>query len=336
MTTGQLRHAIDIGPLLDPSDPTAPSTVGCLIDEACRDDGFFTIVGHGVAPGLQDELERLAAEFFALDEAEKEQIAMARGGAAWRGWFPVGAELTSGVADAKEGIYFGTELAAEDERVRAGRLLHGANLWPSRPAGLRPVVERWMHEMERVGRLLLGAIAAALELPPGFFDAALSDEPTRLFRIFHYLPTGAGSESWGVGAHTDYGLLTLLGQDATGGLEVAVAGQWVAVPVVPHALVCNIGDMFERITAGRYRSTLHRVRPPVGTSRLSFPFFLDPGWDVEVAALALPARDGWSSPAGGVQRWDGATLEELQGTYGDYLMTKVSRVFPDLSSRVRP
>jgi isopenicillin N synthase-like dioxygenase len=80
------------------------------IGQACRDCGFFYIVGHGVDEQLQRRLEEVSRQFFAQDLATKLDISMTRGGRAWRGYFPVGGELTSGKPDLKEGIYFGAEL----------------------------------------------------------------------------------------------------------------------------------------------------------------------------------------------------------------------------------
>src|SRR6202041_59751 len=97
----------------------AETLLARAIDLACRESGFFYVVGHQVEPGLLAELDSLARQFFALPETEKAKIEMARAGRAWRGWFPVGAELTSGVPDVKEGIYFGSELGPDDRRVRA-------------------------------------------------------------------------------------------------------------------------------------------------------------------------------------------------------------------------
>ncbi len=85
--------------------------------------------------GLLDRLDAQARTFFALDEDEKAKIAMPFAGRAWRGWFPVGGELTSGTPDRKEGIYFGSELGPDDPRVQAGIPLHGSNLFPGAPAG---------------------------------------------------------------------------------------------------------------------------------------------------------------------------------------------------------
>jgi isopenicillin N synthase-like dioxygenase len=125
---------IDVGPLTGAGGDVAP--VAAAIDAACRDAGFFSIVNHGIGPGLLDRLEALAREFYSRPEAEKARVAMANAGRAWRGWFPLGGELTSGVPDRKEGYYFGQELPADDPRVVAGVPLHGPNLFPSRPPSL--------------------------------------------------------------------------------------------------------------------------------------------------------------------------------------------------------
>ena len=110
---------IDVGPLLDPtSDLDDRRRVGADLDRACRTSGFLLVTGHGVDPALRDDLERLSREFFALPDEAKARIAMPLAGAAWRGWFPVGGELTAGEPDLKEGVYFGTELGA---RRRARR-----------------------------------------------------------------------------------------------------------------------------------------------------------------------------------------------------------------------
>ena len=81
---------------------------------------------------------------------------------------------------------------------------------------------------------------------------------------------------WGVGEHTDYGLLTILRQDDTGGLQVKSRSGWMDAPPIPGSFVCNIGDMLDRLTRGMYRSTPHRVLNMSKRSRLSFPFFFDP------------------------------------------------------------
>jgi isopenicillin N synthase-like dioxygenase len=322
---------VDVAPLRGQPSPDAIARVAREIDDACRRVGFFSIVGHGVPEALCRDLERSARAFFALPDDEKRLIAMEHGGRAWRGWFPVGGELTSGRPDHKEGIYFGAELPPDDPRVRAGLPLHGPNLFPARPVELRDTVLAFVTEMTELGATLVRAIGVALGLDPNWFARTLTGDPIVLFRIFHYPAlAGAGADDWGVAEHTDYGLLTMLMQDETGGLQVHGPDGWVDVEARPGAFVCNIGDMLERMTAGRYRSTPHRVRPPRERGRLSFPFFYDPAWDARVVPVPGTAR----ATATGRERWDHDDPHAFEGTYGEYLLGKVSKVFPQLRDDV--
>jgi isopenicillin N synthase-like dioxygenase len=321
---------IDYAPLHDPSaDEARCVEVGREIDAACRDTGFLLVTGHGIDRTLRDDLERLSRGFFALPEEDKAQIAMDRGGIAWRGWFPVGAELTSGQPDRKEGIYFGTELPTDDPRVVARTPLHGPNLFPAEPAGLAAVVRQWIDEVTAVGQAVLSGIALGLGLERDWFARHLTADPTVLFRVFHYPP--GDDASWGVGEHTDYGLVTLLAQDNHGGLQVRSRDEWIDVPADPYAFVVNIGDMLERMTRGGYRSNPHRVRNLSGADRLSFPLFVDPSWDATVTPLPDAAFHDDDSE----QRWDGQSVHAWDGVYGDYLTAKVAKVFPALAAALR-
>jgi isopenicillin N synthase-like dioxygenase len=318
---------IDVGPLLDDPTSNAAGVVAAELDRACRDIGFFTIVDPVLTGKLLPTLDEHARRFFDQPDQAKARIAMSRAGSAWRGWFPVDGELTSGRPDHKEGIYFGGDHGPDHPRVQAKTPLHGANLFPAEPAGLQPAVEGWMHRATIVALAVMRGLARGLGLAPHWFDRNLLGDPTVLFRIFHYPP--GHNDGWGVGAHTDYGLLTLLAQDDCGGLQVRRpdSDAWIEVPGYPSLIVCNLGDMLERLTEGRYRSTLHRVRNTSGRSRLSFPLFLDPAWDATVPTLPL---DG-APPADDVtRRWDGTSVQTWEGRYGDYLTAKVAKVFPDL------
>lgn len=306
---------------------------GEAIVRACREVGFFCATGHGVPAAALARLDRESRRFFARPDAEKAEIAMARGGRAWRGWFPVGDEFTSGEADLKEGLYFGAELGPGHPKVRTGTPLHGPNLFPSDQPGLRDAVLDWMAALESVAQALLRGVALGLGLDADVFRARWTSDPLVLFRVFHYPAAASEAErrAWGVGEHTDYGLLTLLAQDDAGGLEVRTPDGWIAADPVPGALVVNVGDMLERLTCGQLRSTPHRVRNESGRSRLSFPYFFDPAWDAELApieGLGAPPVDGRAG------RWDGASVHEVGGTYGEYLLSKVARVFPELGRDV--
>lgn len=316
---------IDVAPLLSGGDASA---VAAAIGEACRDLGFFYVTGHAIGADTLSALDAASRKFFALPEAEKMKIAMARGGRAWRGYFPLGGELTSGKPDKKQGLYFGEELGADDRRVCAGLPLHGANLFPESVPELKMAVLRFMAETARSAHAIMEGVALSLGLDAQYFRRAYTADPTLLFRVFEY-PAG-DDESWGVGEHTDYGLLTLLAQDEHGGLQVKTPNGWIDAPPIDGALVCNIGDMLDRLTGGLYRSTPHRVRNVSGKSRLSFPFFFDPGWDAEI--VPLPASANPRDDSG--ERWDQANVHAFSGTYGQYLMGKVSKVFPELARDV--
>jgi isopenicillin N synthase-like dioxygenase len=320
---------IDISALVGGSaDTAAIDEVARQIDEACSSVGFFSISGHGVDPALAARLDGLSREFFAQPEAQKAAVAMPLAGRAWRGWFPVGGELTSGRPDRKEGLYVGIELPQDDPRVVAGLPLHGPNLFPDTPAELGAVITEWFRAMTSLGHVLMTALSRSLGLADDWIDTHLTSDPVRLFRIFHY-PPGDDSD-WGVGVHTDYGLLTMLMQDDCGGLQVRAGDEWIDVAPVANTFVCNVGDMLERMTAGRWRSAPHRVRNTSGRSRLSFPFFFDPSWDADV--IAIPTAGAPQSDAD--HRWDGRSVHEFTGTYGDYLLGKVSKVFPGLKEEV--
>jgi isopenicillin N synthase-like dioxygenase len=307
-------------PIVDLSAPMAEKAAA--IERACRDSGFFYVTGHGVPAALIARLDAASREFFALPEPVKMEISMSRGGRAWRGFFPVGAELTAGRPDRKEGIYFGTEDPSSD------RPLHGRNLFPAQVPALRDAVLEYLDRLTATAQDVLRAVAVSLGLDSEYFAHGYTRNPTVLFRIFHYPPAPPADDGWGVGEHTDYGLLTLLAQDDNGGLAVRTGDGWVDAPPLPGTFVCNIGDMLDRLTGGYYRSTPHRVRNVSGNERLSYPFFFDPDFDAEVPPLPEVARR--ASGADGAPRRDGQDLRAFTGTYGDYLVAKVSKVFPAL------
>jgi isopenicillin N synthase-like dioxygenase len=190
-----------------------------------------------------------------------------------------------------------------------------------------------MAAITRLGHFLVAGIALSLGLEESYFAEHYTSDPLVLFRIFNYPPPSAHSQfesGLGAGEHTDYGLLTILKQDMSGGLEVKTKSGWIAAHPIPNSFVCNIGDMLDRMTAGRYLSTPHRVRNPAGHNRLSFPFFFDPNFN----AVVRPITTGKAVNDNKEERWDHASVHDFRGTYGDYLLDKVSRVFPELRRQV--
>jgi len=312
----------------------SPEEVARAIGDACRAHGFFYVVGHGIDPALGPRLEDVSHRFFALPEDTKQRFAMPLGGRAWRGWFPLGGELTSGRPDWKEGLYLGSELGDDHPRVRAGMPLHGKNLLPGDDVlpGFRRTIDAWMAAVTALGHRVIAAIARSLALPEDYFARRYTADPLILFRIFLYpsrpVPEGLDVRD-GVGEHTDYGLLTLLRQDSIGGLQVRTAAGWIEAPPIEDAFVCNIGDMLDRMTGGLYRSTPHRVRlNRSGRDRLSFPLFFDPDMAARIEPIRSAATDDHAT------RWDGASVHAFEGSYGDYLLGKIGKVFPDLKRSV--
>ena len=327
---------IDIAALVDAqSTAAARAAVADAMGRACREHGFFYISHHGVPQNLIDRLHALSQAFFAWPEEKKMQWRMALGGRAWRGYFKVGGELTSGLPDWKEGLYLGTELASDHPLVQAGTPVHGPNLFPELE-GYKATILEYMDAVTQVGHRVMEGIALSLGLPASYFADRYTADPLILFRIFNYpsVEVPAGVEApWGVGEHTDYGLLTVLYQDPIGGLSVHTPQGWVDAPPLPGTFVCNIGDMLDRMTGGLYKSTPHRVkRNTSGTDRLSFPLFFDPNFEARVHRIeglqGAPAHDDSAA------RWDKANVHAFSGRYGDYLLAKVSKVFPELKQEV--
>ncbi|RTQ33467.1 2-oxoglutarate and iron-dependent oxygenase domain-containing protein [Variovorax sp. NFACC27] len=326
-------------PLIDVSALVAGTAgrdaVAAQIGAACRAHGFFYVTGHGVDATLVKRLEDLSHRFFDLPEETKMRWRMALGGRAWRGFFPLGGELTSGRPDWKEGLYLGTELPATHPLVQAKTPVHGPNLFPDVP-GFRETILDYMEAVTQLGHRLMEGIALSLGLEAGYFAERYTADPLILFRLFNYpsqpVPEGLDVQ-WGVGEHTDYGLLTILHQDHIGGLAVHTPDGWIDAPPVAGSFVCNIGDMLDRMTGGLYKSTPHRVkRNTSGHDRLSFPLFFDPNFEARVQRIeglaGAEARDD------SAERWDRANVHAFSGRYGDYLLAKVSKVFPQLRDEV--
>lgn len=335
---------VDMGPLLradGANDPRFLQTCQA-IDAACRHVGFFYVTNHGVPDELLLRLEAVSRAFFLQPEEEKRRISMSKGGRAWRGYFPLGDELTSGKPDQKSGIYFGQELPESHRLVVAKTPMHGQNLFPNDE--MRTAVLEYMKAMESLGHAVMSGISMGLGFPSAHFSHSITCDPLCLFRVFCYPPDPLADTMgrFGVGEHTDYGLLTLLAMTDSGLQIKNQNNEWIDAPLVPGAFVVNIGDMLEAMTMGLYRSTPHRVRTSaVQRDRLSFPFFFDPSWEAPIGILPLTEQQKEDArhavaraAASGYRRWDSAALSLLVSPgcrYGDYLLRKVGKVFPELA-----
>jgi isopenicillin N synthase-like dioxygenase len=280
---------IDIGeiPVIDIAalreDRAAAAEVGAQMRAAAEGIGFFYISGHGIAPALIDEVFRTARAFFTATLEQKQQAAVT---AFHRGFLQVGAAKMSGNAkvDLKESFIWGLDAPGPDGIP--------PNNWPSFLPHMRPVLNQWFAAGNEIGWALLRAFAVALDAAPDSFVRSI-DRPTSRGSIIYYppQPPEMGDDQFGVAPHTDYGCLTLLCQDATGGLQVRAAnGAWVTAHPLPGSFVVNVGDLLARWTNDRFRSTPHRVVNRSGRERLSSAIFVDPNRDTVIAPVVRPGE----------------------------------------------
>ncbi|WP_431495588.1 2-oxoglutarate and iron-dependent oxygenase domain-containing protein [Pseudomonas brassicacearum] len=277
---------IDISPLYG-DDPGAWQTVAEQIDRACRQWGFFYIKGHPISPARITEVLDSAQRFFALPVEEKLKIDITQT-RHHRGYGAVATEQLDPTkpSDLKETFDMGLHLPADHPEVLAEKPLRGPNRHPDL-IGWEALMEQHYRDMQALAQTLLRAMTLALGIERDFFDTRFN-EPVSVLRMIHYPPrdTASSAEQQGAGAHTDYGCITLLYQDAAGGLQVRnVDGQWIDAPPIDGTFVVNLGDMMARWSNDRYLSTPHRVISPLGVNRYSMPFFAEPHPDTLIQCL---------------------------------------------------
>jgi isopenicillin N synthase-like dioxygenase len=215
--------------------------------------------------------------------------------------------------------------------------LRGPNLWPSALPEFRVVFTEWIDQLEVVGHTLLRAMAIALGQPADQFDEAVSP-PEVLLKVIRYVtPADDGSERsesvstrQGVGAHRDTGFLTFVHQDDVGGLQVEQHGHLVDVEAIRGALVVNIGEMFQLITRGYFKATVHRVvSPPPGIERISIAYFFNPKLEATLEPIDLPRELAALAPGGASADPDNPIL----ANYGDNSLKVRLRAHPDVAER---
>ncbi|WP_164749826.1 isopenicillin N synthase family dioxygenase [Nitratireductor alexandrii] len=282
--------------------------VAAEIGKALNDVGFFYLVNHGIPAEDVAAVFAAARGFFTQPGARKNAVSSANT-SNHRGYFPMGGENVDPLhtRDLKEGFDIGFEGTLAQEEARRGGL-RGLNQWPDEPAGFRPALERYYEHSVALGRDLCRAFALALDMEEDTFDREIEHSESRM-RLLSYPPQPGGpkdSRAFGAGAHTDCGCLTILAQDALGGLAARnSAGDWIAVDPIENALICNVGDIMEQWSGGRFASTVHRVINDSDQYRYSVALFFNPNLDVVV--------DGFKSLTGAESAGGKTTTEEYLG-----------------------
>lgn len=269
------------------------------IGRSLNEVGFFYLTNHGLPAEVLNGVFQAARNFFELPDEVKDRVSSSNT-SNHRGYFPIGGENVDPLhtRDIKEGFDIGFEgTSAVENREKTG--LRGANQWPEDLPGFQSALEQYYEHSVALGRDLCRAFALSLSLDESEFDQDIAHSESRM-RLLSYpgQPGGATSErAFGAGAHADCGCLTILAQDDVGGLAVRNAdGEWIAADPIEGALVCNVGDMMEQWSGGRFSSTIHRVINSSDRTRNSVALFFNPSFDVMVEGFKSLLGDKAAEP----------------------------------------
>lgn len=264
--------------------------VAAQIRAAGESAGFFYVINHGIPKSLIEQQFASAKALFSLSEAEKEAISLKKSQAG-RGYETLGAQTLDASAkpDMKESFYCGIAYPQAHPYVQKGYYSYGINQWPTQLPDLEKQSADYIGAMCSLAQRLMQLLALSLHLPEDYFDD-MHESPMVTLRMIRYPahPEDADANTFGAGAHTDWGAITLLAQDMWGGLEVQMPdGEWVPATPIQDALVINLGDMIPRWTNGLYHSNPHRVRNTHsgGAARYSVPFFYTPDYMAQVSPV---------------------------------------------------
>lgn len=280
--------------------------VARAVDHACRSTGFFEMTGHAISPRLASGLFDAIDTFFALPTATKSALTPAAPRIN-RGYAAPGTEALSysigrdEPPDLFEAFNVGPDdIALDDPVYAAGRDgVFAPNIWPDLD-GFRGAVKRYFDAVVAQAHELTGILATALGLQIDYFESFTSHS-NDVLRTIHYPATSTlpGDEEpttergLGMGAHTDYGIVTQLLADPVPGLQIlTLDGEWIDVLPHPGSLLVNLGDLLAAWTNDHWRSTLHRVLPPpAGMRRRSAAFFHDGNPDALIECLPTCTSD---------------------------------------------
>lgn len=314
-----------------------PDETVASLRRACDEYGFFYLTGHGISTATFENILSLARRFFQGPQEEKDRIkrrSTQEGGDGARGYQEIRENVTAGCRDYQEAINFVREVPEQRDPTGCYEVLKGPNLWPECPKEFKSDYQEYFERLLEVGKTVARLFGFALELDPLHMDADQHTEDSDFFvrntdcsfwmsRVVGYPPMcdkTSEMEGDGVscGEHTDYGCFTMLLNDKTPNtLEVLMKdGTWVYVNPVNGALIVNIGDMMERWTNGRWKSTRHRVVHREGKYRVSVPFFYEPNFECAVKPLAKFVSDTNTSGE--------CTTEP----YGSYIERMIRKTYP--------
>ena len=263
------------------------------LGEAFHNIGFVALKNHGLEKELQDNLYAAIKKFFSLSDEIKSKYEHPEIGFQ-RGYTGKGKEHAKGrnTGDLKEFYHVGQELShiPDSDRVKT---TYPPNVWPEEIPEFKDIAIQVFKTIEDAGRNMLRAIAIYLDLPKDYFEEKVK-YGNSILRQIHYFPIEnpeeVPSDAVRAAEHGDINLITLLMGASADGLQVQRRdGKWIPITALPEQLVVNVGDMLERLTNNKLKSTIHRVvNPPraqMNSSRYSIPFFMHPRSEMSLACL---------------------------------------------------
>lgn len=280
-------------PTLDLSDflsenSTRKNAFVTALGAAYETIGFVAIKNHGYSEDNQVDLHNSIKKFYQLvDDVKSKYDGSHTGGQ--RGYTGKGKEHAAGrgVGDLKEFYHIGKEIPGND----SGH--YQTNIFPKEVPEFEIQTLKAYSKLEEIGKVMLSAIALFLDLEESHFEDKV-DKGISILRPLHYFPIENPDEipadAVRAAEHGDINLITLLMGASAEGLQVKrLDGKWIPITAVKDCLVVNVGDMLQRYTNGRLKSTIHRVvNPPkekMKTSRFSVPFFMHANPDMDLSCL---------------------------------------------------
>ena len=304
-----LIPVVDIQPLRDGSDPKG---VAKLLHAASQSLGFIYIKGHGIPNEVIENARSCAYEFFDQPENIKNKVKVT---AKHRGWLGHGgAKMKDDAkADLQESFIWGIE--GDSHQLPLDHDLRGDNIWPNELPELPQKAMAYFQHAHQVAHHLMRGFALGLNLKEDFFLKTASRPLSRASFVYYPAqPADLGSSQFGVGPHTDFGVLTVLCQDSVGGLQVEdVNGDWLQAPPIKGTLIVNVADLLSRWTDGAYKSTPHRVINSSGKKRLSIVLAFDPNPET-----VIDAKDVFGNQH---------VSQETATTCGEYLTWRFEKAF---------
>lgn len=291
-------------------DGTDPLKVARELHFASQQLGFIYIKGHGIPDAVCNDARAAAYEFFRASNAQKKTVAVSPKHRGWIGYG--GAKMQDDdAADLKESFIWGHQDGAGN--TPEDHALRGVNLWPKFVPALEQKAMDYFEHAHMVARHLMRGFAYGLGLDADFFLRTSSAPLSRgSFVYYRHQPQNLPKPQFGVGPHTDFGVLTVLNQDNVGGLQVQnIDGQWMEAPPIEGTLIVNVADLLSRWTNGAYVSTPHRVINDFGSERLSLVLAFDPDPQTLIDASEI---------------YGVADQEPI--TCGDYLEQRFKKAFP--------